>query len=106
MSGFPNNEHVQHPPFLFNQKKKENASESHHILVETYGVNVPIQDACVCLFRQFKNSDFGLKDKEYPLSFQTKNKPFQPNFNFNQKKLKILNCKHCWMKTICKLNNK
>lgn len=66
MSSFePNKEHLRHVLlFLFNQKK--NASESHRILVETYGDNVPTQDTCVRWFKRFKIGDFDLKDKERP----------------------------------------
>lgn len=61
----PSKEHLRHVLlFLFNQKK--NASESRRILVQTYGDNVPTQDACVRWFRRFKSGDFDLKDKERP----------------------------------------
>ena len=66
MSSFkPNKEHVRHVLlFLFYQKKS--ASESHHILVETYGDNVLTQNACVRWFRRVKSGDFDLKDKDRP----------------------------------------
>ena len=66
MSSFELNlEHLRHVLlFLFNQKEK--ASESRRILVETYGYNVPTQEACICWFRRFKSSDFDLKGKERP----------------------------------------
>ena len=66
MSSFkPDKEHLRNALlFLFNQKK--NASESHRILVETYGEDVPTQDACLRWFRRFKCGDFDLKDKERP----------------------------------------
>lgn len=66
MSSFkPNKEHLRHVLlFLFNQKK--NANGSHRILVETYGDDVLMQDACVRWFRRFESGDFDLKDKERP----------------------------------------
>lgn len=48
--------------FLFNQKKK--ASESHRLLVETYGEHAPSIKTCETWFRQFKIGDFDVKDKE------------------------------------------
>lgn len=55
MSNFePNKEHLRHVMiFLFNQKKK--ASESHRILVETYGDLAPTVKTCERWFQRFKS---------------------------------------------------
>ena len=59
----PNKEHLRHVMiFLFSQKKT--ASESHRILVETYGDLAPTVQTCERWFHRFKSSDFNVIDKE------------------------------------------
>ena len=48
--------------FLFNQNKK--ASESHRILLETYGNLAPTVKTCERWFQRFKSGDFNVIDKE------------------------------------------
>lgn len=64
MSNFvPETEHLRHALlFLFNQKKK--ASESHRLLVETYGEHSPSKATCERWFNRFKIGDFDLRNEE------------------------------------------
>lgn len=47
--------------FCFNLKKK--AAESHRMLVEAYGEEVPSETTCREWFRRFKIGDYEIKDK-------------------------------------------
>ncbi|GFW75248.1 mariner Mos1 transposase [Trichonephila clavipes] len=63
MSNFVPKEHLRLALlFLFNQKKK--TVESNRLLVETYGEHAPSIRTCETWFRQFKSSDFIVKDNE------------------------------------------
>ena len=45
---------------------KQNAAESHRILVEVYGEHALPERACQKWFARFKSGDFGLDDEERP----------------------------------------
>ena len=46
---------------------KETAVGSYSLLVEAYGVHIPVQkNTCKRWFRRFKSGDFDVKDKERP----------------------------------------
>jgi len=47
---------------FFNQKKT--MAENHRILIETYGNVAPSIKTCEYWFRQFKNGDFNVNDKD------------------------------------------
>ena len=51
---------------LFCLNFKKSAAESHRLLQEAYDEHALSETTCRDWFRQFKNGDFDIKDKEYP----------------------------------------
>jgi len=69
---------------------KKTVAESHRMLVEAYGEHALGKSQCFEWFKKFKSGDFDVRNEE-------RGKP--------PKKLKTVNCKHCWMRMTLKLNN-
>lgn len=64
MSSFePSKEHLREV-ILFGFNWKKSAAKTHRILTEAYGEHAPAERTCQRWFRQFKEGDFDIKDKE------------------------------------------
>jgi len=90
MSNFVSGNYDLRTVLIFCYHLKKTAAESHRMLVEAYGEHALGKSQCFERFKKFKSSDFDVRNEE-------RGKP--------PKKLKIANCKHCWMRMTLKLNN-